>query len=66
MKATCPEDPKHRTFLTTVHVAEEWVVDRNGDFLEVYEDTVRETTHGPHPDNEWVCQICGCYATVER
>lgn len=64
MKAVCPKDPMHDKFLTTAHVMEEWKVDNAGNFLEVVESL--QTDHGPDPDNEWSCAICGEKATVTR
>jgi hypothetical protein len=64
LHARCPKDPSHRTFLTTAHVMEEWLVDENGRFIEA-EQTL-ETTRRPHPDNIWTCATCGHEAVVTR
>lgn len=62
MRAICPIDPKHDKFYTMAHVAEEWLVDEHGDFLEVHERC--ETTHEPDMYNIWTCAICSATAKV--
>jgi len=64
MKATCPANPKHNKFLTTAHVMEEWLVDAEGNWIETRQ--CLQTDHGPDPDNDWACAICGETAKVER
>jgi len=67
MKATCPFDPKHKKFVTVAHVAQDWVVDEHGEFIEV--DAYfggGETTHKPDPGNTWTCWECGSEAIVEE
>ena len=66
MKATCPDNPNHKRFITVVHVAENWVVDEEGNFLETHLPDEVETTHGPNPDNTWTCAECGADANVEQ
>jgi len=63
MKATCPNNVEHKKFNTVAHVTEFWVVDEEGNFLEVAED-VGEVTHGPDPGNIWICEECGAEAKV--
>lgn len=63
MKATCPTSKKHKRFTTVAHVMEEWLVDENGNFMEVKESL--QTTHGPNPGNIWTCVECGAEAKVE-
>lgn len=62
MKAVCPNDPKHDKFITVAHVAQEWLVDSEGDFLEHKGDL--EVTHKPDKDNCWTCHYCGAEAIV--
>lgn len=64
MKARCPNNTNHKRFITVAHVTEDWVVDENGVFLQVSDDTCGETTHGPNPDNFWECEECGAEASV--
>jgi succinate dehydrogenase/fumarate reductase-like Fe-S protein len=66
MKATCPKNKKHKKFITTAHVMQEWVVDEKGNFLEVEDGGHNlEVTQDPDPANIWHCAICGEQATVE-
>jgi hypothetical protein len=64
MKAQCPKDPTHKEFITTAHVMEDWKVDEHGNFIEQLE--CLQTDHGPDPDNNWTCAICGAEAEVTR
>lgn len=64
MKAVCPNNPEHKTFLTTAHVQELWEVDSNGNFERVVETI--QTVHQPDPDNEWTCSECDAQAIVTR
>ena len=60
--ARCPKDSKHKTFLTTAHVMQEWKVDEHGLFIGFAVDL--QTDHGPDPGNIWTCSKCGAQATV--
>lgn len=64
MTARCPNDPNHERFVTTAHVVEEWLVNKNGDWI----DTIQclEITHGPDKNNVWNCFECGAIAVVEN
>ena len=67
MKATCPKNKKHKKFITTAHVMQEWIVDEKGNFIEVRDGGESlEITSDPHPANVWTCAICGEEATVEE
>lgn len=50
-----------RRFVVTAHVTEDWIVDEDGEFLEVKESCV-EVTHHPDDDDVWECEKCG-YST---
>jgi len=65
MKAECPNNKDHKQFVTVAHVTEDWVVDENGDFLDVFDGNNCETTHGPDPENIWTCLECGAEAVVK-
>tara|TARA_R110000737_G_scaffold201802_8_gene221112 strand:+ start:3658 stop:3867 length:210 start_codon:yes stop_codon:yes gene_type:complete len=66
-KRVCPNSPEHKEFVTTVHVTEEWVVDEEGNFLDIAHGYgPRQTTHGPNPGNVWVCAECGNDETIEE
>ena len=65
MKATCPKNKKHKKFITTVHIVQEWVVDEHGNFIEKEDggeclDVVKDVS----PDNDWHCKICGAKANI--
>lgn len=66
MKAQCPKNPEHKEFITVAHVTEDWVVDENGEFLEVFDGSQSEIVAPPNPDNTWQCKVCGTEAEVER
>jgi hypothetical protein len=61
--ATCPTDPAHARFITTVHVTEDWIVDRQGNWIETAEAS-GEVSFGPDPGNIWTCADCGAQAEV--
>lgn len=63
LKATCRNNPEHKTFHTTAHVLQEWVVDETGEFIEMVEDL--EVVHWPCRGNMWSCATCGQEAKVE-
>lgn len=65
MKATCPNDPTHKRFVTGAHVAEDWVVDEHGNYIETNEPRDAQVTHKPDPGNTWTCKECGSEAIVE-
>ena len=64
MKATCPNDPDHKQFITVAHVSQDWLVDTHGDFIE-FAGTDGEVVAGPDPGNTWTCADCGAEADVE-
>lgn len=63
MLATCPNFPDHKRFYTTAHVMEEWLVDENGNYIEVSQESM-EVVHGANPGNVWICHDCGAVAIV--
>lgn len=63
MKAICPQDPSHKTFITTAHVQQEWEVDSEGEFIEVVTECL-DTTHRPDAGNIWSCTKCHSEAIV--
>ena len=64
MKATCPTNPEHKTFITVAHISEMWTVDPEGNWLDTHEDT-GEVVAFPDPGNTWTCKTCGVDANVE-
>ena len=63
MKATCPNDPTHKRFMTTVHVMYDAMVDDAGNILELVEQL--DVCHGPDTRNIWNCVECDARATAE-
>ena len=61
MKVVCSKNMNHDEFLTVAHVVQEWKVDSEGNFLNVYDDCI-EVTHNPDIDNDQQCAICGAKA----
>ena len=66
MKAKCPNNPDHKRFVTVVYVSEDWVVDENGEFIEVSPNSEMCVLHNPNPDNIWLCCKCAAEAEVEK
>jgi hypothetical protein len=60
--AECPKEPSHKRFVTVAHVAEDWLVDEHGNFIESRGCT--ETVAPPTKGNTWTCAECGAEATV--
>ena len=56
MHARCPKDPKHKRFIATAHVFEEWIVGPHGEFIE--QDGEREV-EPPELGQVWSCAECG-------
>jgi succinate dehydrogenase/fumarate reductase-like Fe-S protein len=61
-KATCPNNPDHKHFITTAAVMQTWMVDADGDFMA--EISTDETLHKPNVGNTWTCNECGAEAKV--
>lgn len=64
MKLRCPRNKRHKKFGVTAHVAEDWVVDESGNFLESRQCT--EVVHQPDSGDLYTCDICGAEAVKER
>ena len=47
----------NETFYVTAHVVQNWIVDSNGDFLEVIDDCYA-VAHFPDDDDLWECAKC--------
>ena len=66
MKVTCPKNPAHNRFVTVAHVAEDWVVNEHGDFIETVPNSQVEVLKYPSSENTWTCTECGATAIVEN
>jgi len=64
MKATCPNNPEHKRFVTVAHVTQDWVVDEKGNHIDTF-DNCKEVTAKPDPGNTWECYECGEEAIVK-
>lgn len=62
--AICPNNKKHKRFITVAHVSQDWIVDEKGNWLETVDECL-ETVANPCPDNIWTCKECGAEAIVE-
>ena len=56
-KKRCP-NCGHEIFIVTAHVTQDWLVDRDGDFVECAQEAV-EVTHKPDDGDIWTCRRCG-------
>jgi len=65
MKATCPKNKEHKTFVTVVHIAVDQIVDETGSYVDSCPNNEGEIAQGPHPQNTWTCNECGEEAEVE-
>jgi len=64
VEAYCPNKCTNRdgdllkTFVTTAHVAQEWIVNAQGHWEETKDDCT-DVTYGPDIGNDWTCTECG-------
>lgn len=56
-KKKCPKCGSKK-FLVTAHVAQDWIVDEDGEFVACQEECV-EVVHKPDDDDIWHCKNCG-------
>jgi hypothetical protein len=57
MKVTCPKNPDHKRFEVAAHVAQLWLVNENGEFVEQINDC-DQVTHYPASGDMFVCHDC--------
>jgi hypothetical protein len=62
---TCPNNPKHNHFITTAHVTQDWVVDKDGDFVKCL-DQCSQVDNFPEKGNQFTCKKCYAEAIVEE
>lgn len=62
MKIVCTKDPEHDRFHVTAHVAEEWLTDETGAFVEEV-DGPSDIVHQPDAHDLWTC-ACGATAVA--
>ena len=54
----CPNDNSHKRFITGAVICQDWLVDGNGNFIEVT-DECTQVFYKPSTENEWSCADCG-------
>lgn len=54
-----------KEFITTAHVAQDWKVDENGNFIELVQDAT-DIIAEPNDDNIWTCVSCGSEAVINE
>ena len=60
-RLVCPKDPKHKKFVGTAHLAEDWILDEHGDWL----DSLEPPQVMNYPDWDWIhCADCDTQAKV--
>ena len=57
----CPNDKDHKHFITGAVICQDWLVDGDGNFIEVA-DECTAVFHKPNTENEWECADCGAVA----
>ncbi len=58
----CPMDRTHNRFLATAHVTEDWVVDGDGNYIELSTKSDCTVVHEPDDEDVWTCSVCGTEA----
>lgn len=61
MAKKCPKCGGEK-FLVSPHVVQDWIVDKDGEFIECREECV-EVSHKPDDTDLWECCSCG-YTTA--
>ena len=54
----CPKCGGKR-FIVPVNVVQDWVVDENGNYIDVSEDSAPTILHYPDNNDTWECEKCG-------
>lgn len=55
-KAYCPDNPDHDRFIATAHVVEDWIVDREGNWMDT--NACTDTLRSPSTEDVWTCAEC--------
>lgn len=62
----CPKDRTHKQFIATAHVTQDWIVNEEGDFLDLFsEDGNGTVTHYPDRHDLYQCADCNTEAIHE-
>lgn len=65
LKAKCPKDSTHNRFMTSVTLAQDWVVDEFGEWVNSLAE-VSVVVAGPDATTLWTCLECGEEAEVSE
>lgn len=57
----CPKNPEHKFFVAGAVICQDWLVDGDGNFIEVREECT-EIFAKPRDENIWECDECGAEA----
>jgi len=58
MSKFCPNNEEHKHFVATAVICQSWLVDGEGNFIEVAEECT-DIYHKPDSSNVWECADCG-------
>ena len=60
----CPENLDHKFFVTTAIICQDWLVEGDGEFIEVREECT-DVFKRPRSGNNWTCDECGAIAVLK-
>ncbi len=63
MRIRCINNVEHGVFVVTAHVAQAWVVGKDGVFRDCVDECM-QVTHRPDSEDIYVCEECGAEAEV--
>lgn len=66
LKLKCPNNCASQEFWATAHVTQDWVIDSEGDFVDVIANSESTTLHYPDIDDSIVCRECHQEAIKEE
>ena len=65
--AVCPKNSSHVRFLATAYVSEDWIVGRDGQWIENADpQRAIEVLHEPDIEDTWICAECGAVVNHEE
>ena len=62
----CPKDKTHDRFIATAHVTQDWIVDGEGNFVELSTKSDCQVLHEPDEEDIWTCAACGTEAIEQE
>lgn len=66
MSAQCPKDPNHKVFRACCYLAQEVIVDQNGNVLTTMQSAVEVQIPADPASEPWTCTECGSEAEVHN